>query len=68
MLPLLAKIPNRRTNVVDDLNDTMARISDDLLTRTREDKKASRLGEAKGPKSVIETLSTNLGFFESLPV
>jgi hypothetical protein len=57
VLPLLAKLPTRFTKIVDDLDNVMGKISDELLTRTREDKKANRISTGMGPKSIIETLS-----------
>ena len=41
-----------------DLDAVMEQISDDLLTRMRKEKVAGE-GGGKGPKSIIETLSTS---------
>ncbi|KAF8587462.1 cytochrome P450 [Ramaria rubella] len=55
VLPLLEKIPTGRSRTVAELNDAIGQISHDLLERTRAEKMNHPL-EAKGPKSLIETL------------
>jgi len=57
ILPFLLKIVGtKRIENIAKLNEVMGKVSDDLLAKMRKEKAGTTV-EAKGPKSLIETLS-----------
>jgi hypothetical protein len=55
--PIIIKIPTKRSNLVEKLAVAMAKISDELLTRSRQEKDVN-MSERDEEKSIIGLLST----------
>jgi hypothetical protein len=54
--PIIIKIPTKRSNLVEKLAVAMAKISDELLTRSRQEKDVN-MSERDEEKSIIGLLS-----------